>query len=83
MTAANPLNVYDFFAGGAADERTLAENCRAFQRIAFRLHVWIGISVVDAATRVLERSLLVPAMLAPTALNQWVTGRSLVTPTCA
>jgi isopentenyl diphosphate isomerase/L-lactate dehydrogenase-like FMN-dependent dehydrogenase len=53
MTPANPLNVYDFFAGGAADERTLAEDCRAFQRIAFRQHVLIGVGGVDASTRVL------------------------------
>ena len=85
MAADNPLNVYDFealarsrmepgaydyFAGGAADERTLAENCRAFQRIAFRPHVLIDVSVVDPSTRVLGRPLSFPVMLAPTALNR-------------
>ena len=85
MAADNPLNVYDFealarsrmepgaydyFAGGAADERTLAENCRAFQRVAFRPHVLIDVSVVDTSTRVLGRPLSFPVMLAPTALNR-------------
>ena len=98
MAAANPLNVYDFdaltrsrmepgaydyCAGGAADGRTLAKNCRAFQRIAVRPHVLIDVGVVDTSTHVLERPLSFPVMLAPTALNQWVTGRSPVTPTCA
>ena len=116
MTTANPLNVYDFeaparprtepgahddVAGAAADQRTLAENCRAVQRIAFRPHVLIDVGVVDTSTRVPARPLSFPVMLAPTALNrldhpdgevvrlpddcrhQWVTGRSLVAPTCA
>lgn len=68
MPAANSLNIYDFealarssmqpgayddFAGGAADEPTLAENCRAFEPIAFRPHVLIDVSFVDLSTSVL------------------------------
>jgi 4-hydroxymandelate oxidase len=54
MAAPDPLNVfttlkrlrghksireaYDYFAGGAGDELTVAENCRAFQRLATALN---------------------------------------------
>ena len=85
MAAANPLNIYDFealarsridpaaydyFAGGAGDELTVAENCRAFQRITFRPHVLVDVSVVNPSTHVLGRQLSFPVMLAPTALNR-------------
>ena len=85
MAAADPLNIYDFealarsridpaaydyFAGGAGDELTVAENCRAFQRITFRPHVLVDVSVVDPSTHVLGRQLSFPVMLAPTALNR-------------
>jgi 4-hydroxymandelate oxidase len=85
MAAADPLNIYDFealarsridpaaydyFAGGAGDELTVAENCRAFQRLAFRPRVLVNVSVVDPSTNVLGRQLSFPVMLAPTALNR-------------
>jgi len=85
MAASDPLNLYDFealarsrmdpgafdyFAGGAADELTLGENCRAFQRIVLRPRVMVNVSVVDVSTRLLGRSLSFPVMLAPTALNR-------------
>jgi 4-hydroxymandelate oxidase len=85
MAAADPLNIYDFealarsrmdpgaydyFAGGAGDELTIADNCRAFQRITFRPHVLVNVSVVDPATHLLGRHLSFPVMLAPTALNR-------------
>jgi 4-hydroxymandelate oxidase len=85
MAAADPINIYDFealarsrmdpgaydyFAGGAGDELTIAENCRAFQRIALRPRVLVDVSVVDPSTQVLGRPLSFPVMLAPTALNR-------------
>jgi isopentenyl diphosphate isomerase/L-lactate dehydrogenase-like FMN-dependent dehydrogenase len=71
MAAADPLNIYDFealarsridpaaydyFAGGAGDELTVAQNCRAFQRLAFRPRVLVNVSVVDPSTNVLAVS---------------------------
>src|SRR5688500_5781805 len=85
MAAADPLNIYDFealarsrmdpgaydyFAGGAGDELTIAENCRAFHRIAFLPRVLVNVSVIDPSTQVLGRHLSFPVMLAPTALNR-------------
>ena len=85
MAAADPLNIYDFealarsrmdpaaydyFAGGAGDELTIAENCRAFQRIALRPRVLVDVSAVDPSTQVFGRPLSFPVMLAPTALNR-------------
>ena len=85
MAAADPLNIYDFevlarsrmdpgaydyFAGGAGDEFTVAENCRAFHRLALRPRVLVNVSVVDPSTQVLGRQLSFPVMLAPTALNR-------------
>ena len=84
MAASDPLNLYDFEAlarsgmdpgaydyfAGTADELSLGENCRAFQRIVLRPRVMVNVSVVDASTRLLGRSLSFPVMLAPTALNR-------------
>ena len=85
MAAADPLNIYDFealarsrldpaaydyFAGGAGDELTVSENCRAFQRLTFGPRVLVNVSVVDLSTNVLGHQLSFPVMLAPTALNR-------------
>jgi 4-hydroxymandelate oxidase len=63
-------NAYDYFAGAAGDERTLAENRRAFERLMLRPRVLVDVSVIDASTQVLGQPLSFPVMLAPTALNR-------------
>jgi 4-hydroxymandelate oxidase len=85
MPAADPLNVldfealarsrmepsaYDYFAGGAGDERTVGENRRAFERLALRPRVLVDVSTIDTSVRLFGRTLSFPVLLAPTALNR-------------
>jgi isopentenyl diphosphate isomerase/L-lactate dehydrogenase-like FMN-dependent dehydrogenase len=61
---------YDYFAGGADAELTLADNRRAFDRYALRPRVLIGVDTVDTSTAVLGSRLALPVALAPTAFNK-------------
>jgi (S)-2-hydroxy-acid oxidase len=61
---------FEYYAGAAGDERTLAANCDAFGRILIRPRVLVDVSRVDLATRVLGESIAMPIMLAPTAFNR-------------
>jgi 4-hydroxymandelate oxidase len=61
---------FEYYAGAACDERTLAENRRAFGRILIRPRVLVDVSRIDLATRVLGASIAMPIMLAPTAFNR-------------
>jgi isopentenyl diphosphate isomerase/L-lactate dehydrogenase-like FMN-dependent dehydrogenase len=61
---------WDYYAGGAGDEWTLAENVRAFQRWIVRPRVLVGVGAVDTRTTVLEHELGLPVLLAPTAFNK-------------
>jgi 4-hydroxymandelate oxidase len=85
MAAADPVNVldfealarsrmepsaYDYFAGGAGDERTVAENRRAFDRLALRPRVLVDVSAIDPSIQLFGRPLSFPVLLAPTALNR-------------
>jgi 4-hydroxymandelate oxidase len=63
-------SAYDYFAGAAGDERTLAENRAAFDRIRFLPRVLVDVTTIDTATTVLGTRLSMPVMLAPTALNR-------------
>lgn len=63
-------SAFDYFAGAAGDERTLAENRTAFTRIALRPRVLVDVTRVDTRTSVLGADLSFPVMLAPTALNR-------------
>lgn len=60
-----PKAVFDYLDGGAEDERTLAENCRAFQEITFRPRTAVEVKHCDMKVRVLGHELSFPAMLAP------------------
>jgi 4-hydroxymandelate oxidase len=85
MAAADPVNVldfealarsrmepsaYDYFAGGAGDERTVAENRRGFDRLALRPRVLVDVSSIDPSIQLFGRALGFPVLLAPTALNR-------------
>lgn len=85
MSAKEPVNVsdfeaiarkkmtasaYDYYAGGAEDEVTLAANRDAFRRIALRPRVLTGTSHVATNTHVLGLPLALPVALAPTAFNK-------------
>jgi 4-hydroxymandelate oxidase len=61
---------FDYYAGGAGDEQTLAENRRAFSRIVFRPRVLVDVASVQLDTSVLGVPVSFPVMLAPTAFNR-------------
>jgi isopentenyl diphosphate isomerase/L-lactate dehydrogenase-like FMN-dependent dehydrogenase len=63
-------SAYDYYAGGAGDERTLAANRAAFDRIQLRPRVLVDVSAVDTATSVLGQAVELPVLLAPTAFNR-------------
>jgi L-lactate dehydrogenase (cytochrome) len=60
-----PRVVFDYIDGGAETETTLGENCRAFDRIAFRPKSAVAIPSVDITATVLGTPLEVPFILAP------------------
>jgi len=63
-------SAYDYYAGGAGDERTLAANRTAFDAITLRPRVLVDVSTTDTATTVLGQPIDFPVMLAPTAFNR-------------
>jgi 4-hydroxymandelate oxidase len=65
-----PQMVFDYFAGGAGDEWTLAENRRAFERWVLRPRVLVDVSNIDLRTTVLGQQVAFPILLAPTALQR-------------
>jgi 4-hydroxymandelate oxidase len=67
--AAMDPTAFDYYAGGAGSERTLAENQRAFERVALRPRVLAGVSTVDLTTTILGERFAWPVGLAPTAFN--------------
>jgi isopentenyl diphosphate isomerase/L-lactate dehydrogenase-like FMN-dependent dehydrogenase len=60
-----PRVVFDYIDGGAEAERTLTENCRAFDRIALRPRSAVAIAGVDIKATVLATPIAVPFILAP------------------
>ncbi len=65
-----PPDVYDYYAGGAGDERTLAENRRAFDRWAIRPRVLAGAYPPDPSTEVLGTRISFPVLIAPWAYQR-------------
>ncbi|GAB2261074.1 hypothetical protein Droror1_Dr00011929 [Drosera rotundifolia] len=64
--------VYDYYASGAEDQWTLAENRNAFSRILFRPRILIDVSNIDMSTTVLGFKISMPIMIAPTAMQKMV-----------
>jgi isopentenyl diphosphate isomerase/L-lactate dehydrogenase-like FMN-dependent dehydrogenase len=64
-----PKETFDFIAGGAEDELTVAENEAAFRRIQLRPRVLVDVSHVDVSTRVLGEGVSFPVLLAPVAFQ--------------
>jgi L-lactate dehydrogenase (cytochrome) len=60
-----PPVVFDYLDGGADDEITLRENCRAFEDITFRPRQAVWLEQCNLQTRVLDFDLSFPAILAP------------------
>src|SRR4030095_9882271 len=63
-------SAFDYYAGGANDERTVADNLRAFERWVIRPRVLVGVREADTSTTVLGLRLKLPVALAPTAFNR-------------
>jgi 4-hydroxymandelate oxidase len=63
-------SAFDYYAGGAEDERTLADNCDAFARLTLRPRVLEGADRVETAVEVLGTRLPFPVALAPTGFNR-------------
>lgn len=59
--------VHDYFAGGAGDECTLADNERAWRRWWIRPRGLVDVGVVDTAVDVLGARLRTPVLIAPVA----------------
>jgi 4-hydroxymandelate oxidase len=57
--------VFDFYAGGAGDETTLAASAAAWRRVSLRPHVLRDVSSVDTRVRLLGRELPAPVCVAP------------------
>lgn len=63
-------DVYDYYAGGAGNEWTLAENRRAFERLVIRPRVLAGAHPPDPSTEVLGTPISFPVMVAPWAYQR-------------
>jgi isopentenyl diphosphate isomerase/L-lactate dehydrogenase-like FMN-dependent dehydrogenase len=63
-----PRLVFDFIDGGAGDEATLRENCRAFEDWTLMPRVGVDVSERSLATEILGRPSKLPLILAPTGL---------------
>jgi 4-hydroxymandelate oxidase len=62
---------YEYVAGGADDEVTLAENEAAFRRLRLRPRVLVDVSTVDPATTLLGTVTSIPAAVAPVAFQHF------------
>lgn len=62
--------IYDYVAGGAEDEATLADNIAAWGRIRMRPRVLRDVSHVDLTTKILGSTVETPIAVAPTAQHR-------------
>jgi 4-hydroxymandelate oxidase len=62
--------VYDYYAGGAGDEQTLADNVAAWRRVWLRPRALVDVSAADPATELLGHRLALPVLLAPMAAQR-------------
>src|SRR5262245_20760646 len=65
-----PGGVFDYIDGAAEDERTLAANVAAFERVGFRPRVLRGLEKVEIESTVLGQPLAYPLVLAPTGFTR-------------
>ncbi len=61
---------YGYFAGGAGDELTLAENVAAYRRWQLRPRVLVDVSAATTATTVLGKEVSMPLLVAPVAFQR-------------
>src|SRR5436189_5815200 len=60
-----PRVAFDYVDGGAENERTLRENCRAFENVMFRPRCAVATESCDLRTSVLGMPFQLPFLLAP------------------
>ncbi|MCI0633359.1 MAG: alpha-hydroxy-acid oxidizing protein [Actinobacteria bacterium] len=65
-----PRDVYDYYAGGAGDEWTLAENRRAFERWVIRPRLLTGSYPPDPSIELLGSVIDFPVLIAPWAYQR-------------
>lgn len=65
-----PPFVYDYYAGGADEEGTLADNRAAFGRVRLRPRVLVDVSERDLSVRALGEKLSMPVAVAPMAYHR-------------
>jgi 4-hydroxymandelate oxidase len=65
-----PRAVYDYLAGGADDERTLADNVAAWARLRLRPRILRDMTEVSVATTVLGTPVRLPVLVAPVAFHR-------------
>jgi L-lactate dehydrogenase (cytochrome) len=61
-----PRGVFDYIDGGSDDERSVANNRAAFERIEFKPNVLRDVSQIDVGTTLLGKPISMPLVLAPT-----------------
>lgn len=64
-----PQMAWDYYDSGAHDEITVRENRAAFDRLSIRYRVLRDVSRRDLAVRILDASLSMPLLVAPTAFH--------------
>jgi len=70
-----PAGVFDYYDGGAEDERTLAQNSSAFSKLEFRPNVLVDVSELDTSTVLFGKRVAMPLMLAPTGYTRLATSQ--------
>ncbi len=65
-----PAQTFDYYAGGANDEVTLAANRRAFEDLAIRYRVLVDVSRRELGTTLFGRAVAAPIVVAPMAFQR-------------
>lgn len=65
-----PGPVFDYYAGGAQDELTLAANCTAWKRLTLHYRVLAGAATCRLETSVLGQTVSMPILVGPTAFQR-------------
>jgi 4-hydroxymandelate oxidase len=73
-----PSDVWDYFAGGAEDERTLRDNVEAYARLRLNQRVLRGVATPDLRCAALGTELAQPIVIAPAAFQRLAHGEGEV-----
>lgn len=73
-----PRPVFDYMDGGAENESTLRENCRAFESVIFRPRTAMSVPECETSTEILGAKLSFPAILAPVGYSRMMHARGEV-----